>query len=336
MQRTSRWFGCGSVLLALILLAGILAWQGQKAFSPGPLSAQRVRGRPLGGARHHADLEDQCQACHRPLQLQADLCTQCHEDIRAEWQSQGLHARVQEPNHCRRCHPDHRGRNFDMLEPARQALNHDRATDFALSRHFVDFDLRPLSCEACHPTWPVDAVEPIEQRCHDCHQRGQPDFMARHTQEFPGSCLACHDGTDRMADFDHARVFPLEGAHGDLECTACHQNFRFRGTPRECASCHEEPALHRGLFGQQCHYCHTPAGWRPALLRMHHFPLDHGAPGPSSCNLCHPNNRYPEYTCYGCHAHTPEETRNQHRDVEVSATELLRCASCHPFGRRSP
>ncbi len=483
MRQASRLFGCGSILLAFLVLIGIWLWQGQRAFSPGPLSTQQVRGRTLGGVSHHADLEDRCQACHRPPQPQADLCTQCHEDIRAEWQSQGLHARVQEPNHCRRCHPDHRGRHFDMLEPARQVLDHDRATDFALTKHFIDFDLRPLSCEACHPTWPVDAVEPIEQRCHDCHQRGQPDFMARHVQEFPGSCLTCHNGTDRMTDFDHARtafplrgkhqwagcaqchpggrftetpttcrgchdepevhrglfpetcdrchteqgwrparwqdqsfdhealrfrlvrhrrdpktgqviactachensrgfaflaascetchsqrdpafmqahkarygppclechdgadrmadfdhaqVFPLEGAHSSLVCTACHQNFRFPGTPRECASCHEEPALHQGLFGRQCHYCHTAQGWAPAFLRVHNFPLNHGAPGPSACNLCHPNNRYTDYTCYGCHAHTPEEVRNQHQGVEVSADEFPRCASCHPHGRRS-
>ena len=39
--------------------------------------------------------------------------------------------------------------------------------------------------------------------------------------------------------FDHLTTgFELDGVHRDLPCESCHLNAVFRGTPRDCATCH--------------------------------------------------------------------------------------------------
>jgi len=41
------------------------------------------------------------------------------------------------------------------------------------------------------------------------------------------------------ADFDHLTTgFDLIGKHRDLPCESCHVNAIFKGTPKDCASCH--------------------------------------------------------------------------------------------------
>ncbi len=474
-----RGLGCLAFLVALLVLAGLWLRRGPRLFSPGPLSAQQLRGEPLGGVPNHAALEDRCEACHAPLQTQGLLCLQCHTRIQQEIEQQELHSRFARPLACRECHPDHRGRDADMLRTAWERLDHD-LTGFSLRKHRLNYDRGPLLCQDCHTSWPVDdPLASVVPQCRTCHTQADPDFMARHVAAFSDrclechdgvdrmttfdhaatrfplegahaqarcescheggrfegtptacqachqepevhrglfpstcadchtpqawtparldgrpfdhgatgfslvrhrqdpvtgqaitclnchareglaflpescvqchrqrdarfmdqhlatygpACLQCHDGVDRMADFDHAQVFPLEGAHARLECQACHRQFRFRGTPRECRQCHTEPDFHRGLFGQQCQYCHTSQAWTPARLRLHPFPLEHGGNPATNCAVCHPGNRYVRYTCYGCHEHTPEGIRRTHLAAGVSETELPQCIACHPQG----
>src|SRR3984885_9949208 len=39
--------------------------------------------------------------------------------------------------------------------------------------------------------------------------------------------------------FDHLTTgFELDGVHRDLPCESCHLNAVFRGTPRDCGTCH--------------------------------------------------------------------------------------------------
>ena len=85
--------------------------------------------------------------------------------------------------------------------------------------------------------------------------------------------------------FDHlATGFPLTGAHFTVDCASCHVNGRFRGTPRQCAGCHNgtiaagKPAQHVRTTNV-CEGCHVPVAWR----ELHY---DHTqANGP--CALCH-------------------------------------------------
>ena len=140
-----------------------------------------------------------------------------------------------------------------------------------------------------------------------------------------------------MSSFDHAQVFPLDGKHAEIECVACHANQVFAGTPKVCAQCHAEPAVHAGLFGLVCESCHTTTAWSPATLLEHSFPLRHGLENgepETACAVCHVTS-YSEYTCYGCHEHQPAEISRKHSEEGISAVELPACLECHPGGREA-
>jgi len=91
--------------------------------------------------------------------------------------------------------------------------------------------------------------------------------------------------------FDHLTTgFELIGQHRDLPCESCHANAVFKGTPRDCASCHGVGTAIRAtaktathiLSTQHCEGCHTPVAWRPAVN------FDH-AEAQGSCSTCHNN-----------------------------------------------
>jgi hypothetical protein len=503
MKRVHPIFTLSSLGLTAILLSGLgllLLTNGNILFSPGRLTALNRAEIALGGFDSHAAFVAQCSLCHAPLETTQDLlCLGCHTGVQEQIASgKGLHARIEQVNRCRDCHPDHRGEAYDPLLVARQNFDHSW-TDFSLIRHPVNYELAALACldchqdavgfapaaelcQACHAahdsayfdqhnldfgsncldchdgldtlvrfehqqtSFPLEgqhaslrcadchgfesphylaqdsqvrltaamfeetpaecagchqepaahlgifdpdcaachtsdgwlpatlAGEPFEHAastgfslihhaldytgqpltCQGCHQGGFEEmnaqtcidchgslvgefdeargaFMLDHLARYGEQCLACHDGIDRMRGFDHAAVFPLDGAHERLECAACHQEHNFAGTPSQCAQCHAEPQIHAGFFGLNCQNCHTTQAWTPAVLLSHSFPLDHGEDGVVACQTCHPAT-YIEYTCYGCHEHQPDEIREEHLDEGISLEELPACAQCHPNG----
>lgn len=100
--------------------------------------------------------------------------------------------------------------------------------------------------------------------------------------------------------------------------------------PHQCVDCHEDPAIHAGLFGVNCARCHNATAWKPAVLTRHIFLLDHGDKGEVDCATCHPNN-YVEYDCYACHEdHQAEEMETFH--LAEGIKDLSNCAACHPTG----
>jgi hypothetical protein len=136
----------------------------------------------------------------------------------------------------------------------------------------------------------------------------------------------------KQVTFDHSKAaFALTGKHLHVDCAKCHANNVFQGTPTQCAACHPEPDLHKGLLGTDCAACHTTDAWSPASLNQPHpFPFDHGASGPSPCRTCHPTT-LSAYTCYGCHEHNQAEVAARHREEGI--TDLTDCVKCHPAGR---
>ena len=164
--------------------------------------------------------------------------------------------------------------------------------------------------------------------------------MTQHIQERGAKCVNCHNGAGNMKDFDHNRVFVLDGQHAAVQCLTCHVEEKFRGTPKECAGCHQEPQIHAGLFGVDCAACHTTTAWAPAMLTQHTFPLDHGRRSPSggeqgeiTCATCHTNS-YVTYTCYGCHEHDPAEIQRTHAQEDIAGERLNECAACHAAGHK--
>lgn len=264
-----------------------------------------------------------CAACHMDSQMTglALQCEGCHQEP-------ALHQGLFEPS-CAGCHSP-QGWIPAILDGV--AFDHALDTGFYLTQHQLDYSGAPITCVTCHPA----GLEAFDlATCTQCHEGHDPAFMLEHTTNFGPACLDCHDGTDRMKDFDHARFFVLDGRHADLACGDCHADQIFAGTPTECFECHAEPEIHRGVFGLVCQDCHTTSAWTPASLKVHDFPLGHGLEGGqvSECATCHPSN-YITYTCFGCHEHQPGEMRQEHDEVSFASTPFESCATCHPAGEK--
>lgn len=249
------------------------------------------------------------------------------------------------PTECAQCHSEpqvHLGFFLDGCDECHMTsgwvpanledipFEHTQNTGFNLAHHSRDYQNQPLTCHDCHQN---DLYDFDPQKCITCHSEGDERaiFLVGHREQFGDSCLECHDGADRMSNFDHASFFPLDGRHANLECSTCHQNKIFGGTATECVQCHAEPAIHAGFFGLQCQYCHTAQAWIPAQLRAHRFPLDHGGQGEIECQACHPGN-YIVITCYGCHDHQPDPIAANHAQAGIALDPLANCANCHPDG----
>lgn len=268
-------------------------------------------GFPLEG-KH---MTTNCIACHVDKQFTAlpTECIACHAEP-------PIHAGLFDST-CESCHTPE---GWSPATLGETTFDHNTQTRFSLVLHPTDFNGAILQCTSCHET----NLETVDLGiCTACHAQADPVFMASHEQQFGADCLACHDGVDRMHDFNHNNFFVLDGRHGELECTACHANQQFAGTPTACVACHEEPAIHAGVFGLQCESCHSTTAWSPASLKVHTFPLDHGGEGMLACETCH-TTTYVQYTCDACH--DPVEMQQEHSEEGIS--DISNCAECHPTG----
>ena len=73
------------------------------------------------------------------------------------------------------------------------------------------------------------------------------------------------------------------------------------------------------------------ASWADATFDHAVFPVNHGGDEEkATCETCHPTD-VKTYTCYGCHAHTEGNVRDQHEGQSLA--ELADCIRCHPGGR---
>jgi hypothetical protein len=112
--------------------------------------------------------------------------------------------------------------------------------------------------------------------------------------------------------FDHfATGFELDGVHRDLPCEACHLNAVFKGTPRQCGTCHVTGSVFNAMPKVQnhiqstnnCAACHDTLSFRPYV----HF--DHGNVL-GTCASCHngtvaqgegPTHPATSQACEACH-----------------------------------
>lgn len=299
---------------------------------------------------HREEFGDGCTDCHDGLDTMARFdhdkanfhldgshseiaCVECH----SHGQFVGL------PGDCADCHSEpavHIGifgiecvacHNTLAWKPALlddRSFEHGSQTNFSLIQHSQDFSGDPISCGSCH----LSSIYEFESStCNECHALNDSDFIFQHQAQLGENCLACHDGIDRMRNFDHQDFFPLEGRHNEIDCQACHETQTFQGTPTECKDCHLEPEIHAGYFGLKCEYCHSTTSWYPAQLVSHQFPIDHGDQGEVECKVCHVLT-YNDYSCYGCHEHEPNEIIDKHKDLDLSIGQLATCTECHVDG----
>lgn len=147
--------------------------------------------------------------------------------------------------------------------------------------------------------------EKVINNCVDCHAKPADKLH----QQLSASCKSCHntDGWNLSVKFDH--------------------NMLVAADKNNCAQCHEKPkdALH-AASKENCDKCHSTAHWKPATFDHNaYFVLDrdHNV----TCTICHQNNNYAQYTCYGCHEHTVSNIRSEHNEEGIS--DFTNCVSCH-------
>ncbi len=333
--------GCLGGLAFTIGVTIAMLVSGGAIFSPGELTAFAAQGTPISGFRAHADFENDCMKCHEPLSgITAERCEACHADVGEQRAAGvGLHSTLNAADvaDCASCHRDHKGRDFNPDELALKKFDH-AAIGFSLALHFTDYDNSPLECQACHTESTLFGLDPAS--CSNCHGAHDAAFMTKHTESFGSQCLDCHDGVDKMRNFDHAQTeYPLEGRHADVDCAECHTaNVAVADTPTTCAECHAEPPVHAGVFTTDCAECHTPAGWKPARLGdMAEF--DHAATGFQLINHVQ-NYDGSTFTCRGCHTagdfsfavQTCTDCHSSH-DVVFMTQHIqergANCVSCH-------
>ena len=325
----------------ILVLIGMLFSEGlmvhfHKYTSPGPLSSARatepkaVVPVQMGGISSHADFEQECGHCHAPLHCVTDTkCQDCHLEIAEQrLTATGLHSVLPDVAQCEQCHQEHLGREASITQFAFQNIDHQLLSGFSLAEHSIDYADNPIGCDNCHNQ---DQYTKASLDCISCHIGENHDLISAHIDEFGSDCVPCHDGSDRMADFEHDRFYVLEGEHQDTDCTDCHQEKIFAGTATDCAGCHQDPQIHLGIFGLQCERCHVASAWLPAQLTVHTFLVDHGEEVDSTeltCETCH-EKTYTEYPCFSCH--DSQEMQDYHTEIDIQVEN--NCVDCHPTGR---
>ena len=308
--------GTRRLLLAVAACGICLPRVAHAQISPGPLS------------RPHASLDGttDCLRCHTPRRgVDPDKCLGCHGLLRSRTeQGKGLHA---SPGYaeCGRCHPDHYGRDFDLIwwgDEGTEAFDHG-ATGFSLSGrhasvecrdcHRSEFDVDPgiLLAAGKDPTRSFLGLSPGCDGCHFDEHRGQ--FGAERT------CDTCH-GTDAWRPatrFNHADTgFPLRGSHAAVQCVRCHAEQQ--GPPaRDRLGRPQEPSYLRlaGISGDRCTNCH--------------FDEHRGQFPTGACARCHDIERWIPTRGFD---HTAGRYSLTGRHLRVA------CADCHRTerGRVSP
>jgi len=185
------------------------------------------------------------------------------------------------------------------------------ATAFALSGTH-----KTTACLSCHVN---GRFKGTPRDCYSCHASKD-----KHNGQFGTACDSCHKPTKwNEVTFNHGNTsFPLQGKHVNVGCTSCHTNGVYKGTPKDCYSCHAAKDKHNGQFGTNCGSCHQPSGWGNVTFNHSQtaFPLS-GAHTNVTCSKCHGNGVYAgtPKDCYSCHA-----SRDAH-----SGSYGTNCGSCH-------
>ncbi len=120
-----------------------------------------------------------------------------------------------------------------------------------------------VPCASCHLK---GVLKGTPTGCYDCHWIRKPDD--RFKTKLGTDCQTCHRPTAWTAvTWSHAAAtgFTLETPHKTLDCESCHKSQVFKGTPRDCYSCHradyervQNPSHTAAGFPTDCTGCHKP------------------------------------------------------------------------------
>lgn len=171
--------------------------------------------------------------------LKSDRCTDCHRDPHPG----SLKTLFNNSEYCLNCH--------NNASWHQVTFDHDRTNFKLIGKH------QNADCQKCHmPT--VDAkgkrtfiFKGAAQVCSGCHEdvhQGQFRHLMPSGAETI-DCTLCHDQQKwAPVRFDHRQNarFPLEGAHVNVSCSACHKKeivggrecVRYRPISYRCEDCH--------------------------------------------------------------------------------------------------
>ncbi len=138
---------------------------------------------------------------------------------------------------CSTCHKDpHKGSFGNKCEECHAARGWKFTKDFHKNFTLTGVHFT-LSCNECHTN--NRRLAGLSQDCFVCHQRDDI-----HNGSLP-NCKACHGQQFwENTGFRHSvSRFALTGAHRTIDCTSCHYNNIYQGTPTQCGSCHLAAAL---------------------------------------------------------------------------------------------
>lgn len=191
------------------------------------------------------------------------------------------------------------------------------------------------NCTKCHEL----GASVSDAKCLDCHSEIQNLMDADrgfHAQPRVAieSCTKCHsEHHGRNFDmvrfdeqnFNHRQTgYPLEGAHAEVDCRACHSpqnisdpNLRKRkgtylGLQQDCLSCHDD--FHQGNLPTNCISCHSMEGWTP-VTKFNHETADFKLRG-----------QHLVTDCKECHTTTVQDGREIQQFSNIAFND---CKSCH-------
>ncbi|MEZ5458501.1 MAG: cytochrome c3 family protein [Steroidobacteraceae bacterium] len=283
--------------------------------------------------RHAGQLGQDCADCHSSIawvgaRFDHDKTRfplrDAHREVRCDaCHLGGKYAKT--PTACVACHtPDdvHRGSRGEQcgdchtqVDWKTSRFDHERETGFALlGAH------RTIDCAACHTSG--DMKVELPRTCIGCHRADDS-----HAARFGTDCADCHGNqTWRPDAYDHAgkHQFALEGAHGKLDCHACHRApAKAVELGKTCESCHAADNPHGAGLSRQCDSCHGTDAWRVGV-RFDHDLTDWPLLGLHvvvGCAQCHATKAF---------ADTASECVACHRQDDVHDGGLGRqCDSCH-------
>ena len=244
---------------------------------------------PLGGK--HAGVP--CSGCHANGVFKGtpSTCISCHQSTAAHFGAD-----------CASCH--------NTTDWTQASVNH-ALTAFPLTGKHTS-----LACSSCH----VNGVyKGTAKDCYSCHKAKDA-----HNGTNGANCASCHNTTDwTQATVNHVlTAFPLTGKHTSLACSSCHVNGVYKGTAKDCYSCHKAKDAHNGTNGANCASCHNTTDWTQASVNhaLTAFPLT-GKHTALACSSCHVNGVYKGTAtdCYSCH-----KSKDAH-----NGSNGTNCASCH-------
>ncbi|MBK9064555.1 MAG: hypothetical protein IPL89_15385 [Acidobacteria bacterium] len=274
-----------------------------------------------------------CTACHKNNVYKGTArdCWTCHQP---DYQKSvnPPHASAGFPTTCDTCH------QFSAPAWKPSTFNHSTSTTFPLAGvHTTQL------CSACHRN---NVYKGTARDCYTCHLADyQKSVTPPHvTSGFPTTCDTCHQFSApawRPASFNHSTntTFPLAGVHVTQACTACHKNNVYKGTARDCYTCHQNdfrasvtPPHLSGGFGTACDTCHqfSAPAWKPSIFNhssMTPFALV-GVHATQACAKCHTTTPYRNapLTCVGCHLTVYNSSKNP---SHLAAGFPTTCDTCH-------